>query len=120
MHKTLAMVMTMLVLIGCSDDSSPPPAAANPANPQTAAPRTPPDKGPPPAPADAAGATGSPEETPAAGFARGMKLYEEGNYAEARAVLVQVNGMLLSKDDRITLWETIQQLDQKLKDRPPR
>lgn len=44
-------------------------------------------------------------------FRQGMQLFERQDYAKAREVLRRVDGAQLPREDRVTLWETLRELD---------
>ena len=54
------------------------------------------------------------EPTAAEMFEGGMKLYLEGQYSKAKELLRDVDAMQLPKEERVVLWETIQEIDRRV------
>ncbi len=51
-------------------------------------------------------------------YQQGMRLFAEEKYEQAREVLRRVDGMQLPREDRVTLWETLQELDRRTQGTP--
>lgn len=54
------------------------------------------------------------EQTTQQMFGQGMEQYEQGDYASARATFQKLDVMQLNRDQRVTLYEVMQQIDSQL------